>query len=295
MNINRTELQSADDTMRGSVGLSSQSANEILPIGDLPSGTKQALNDEEVRRLIDEQIELLKTEAQLRKQKRIGTATILVLAFATLAFLSASSGGQFHFGGNFFMFLGPALLGGMKYLSDSQKKAVTTIFEHGDIRAIGPMIDLMSMESKTGEGLYVVAYLVQTLPKLKASDAHLINPAQLAALHKYLTTKTPKSSSELAMAILKALQQVGNAQSVKTVEDLSEGAGLAWNYPEIRRAAIECLPYLRERERQLMASQTLLRGATMPEGSSKDLLRPAASHSEDPPELLLRASGTNHD
>lgn len=74
------------------------------------------------------------------------------------------------------------------------------------------------------------------------------------------------------------------------VQRLAESAVVTPYKKEIRQAAQECLPFLKERAAQLRASQMLLRPSGVEETGSAALLRPAAESSATDPAQLLRAN-----
>ena len=102
---------------------------------------------------------------------------------------------------------------------------------------------------------------------------------------------------DLRLAILKSLEQVGGAKELPVVERLSKGLPTlqsASKVPgEIKKAALECLPYLQARAGEQRASEQLLRASrrsTPPRTMS--LLRPAQMRPDAAPEQLLRPTET---
>ena len=93
-----------------------------------------------------------------------------------------------------------------------------------------------------------------------------------------------RSSRSLKLALLTALEQIGDARALPALEHL-----LADGAPEIRARASECLPLVQQRIRQKQESMTLLRASdaysAMP---AEQLLRPASAQHPTPPEQLLR-------
>lgn len=77
--------------------------------------------------------------------------------------------------------------------------------------------------------------------------------------------------ADLILAILRALEQVGDEKALPAVERLVE----IEPYHKVGRAAEACLPALRQRVEQARLAQTLLRPASAPNAPSEVLLRPA--------------------
>src|SRR5579862_1188528 len=89
---------------------------------------------------------------------------------------------------------------------------------------------------------------------------------------------------ELLVAILEALEQIGDARALPAVTRLAENAEKEY----VRAAAQRCRSFLVQRDEQERLSATLLRSATSPEMPAGRLLRPAQGDGETAPERLLR-------
>ena len=94
-----------------------------------------------------------------------------------------------------------------------------------------------------------------------------------------------QSPPYVQIAVLTALEQIGDAQAIPLVENLAMSSS-----PQVRERAKQCLPFLRERSQRNELSLTLLRGTANPsmEATGKELLRPAVE--ETSAENLLRPS-----
>jgi hypothetical protein len=126
--------------------------------------------------------------------------------------------------------------------------------------------------------------LKELLPKLQASDRQYFAPIEMDGLLKALGGK----DGALTLAILKALQQIGDDHAVSRVEELiSKSKSTA-----VRNAAEECLPFLQARAEETRQARTLLRASHTEAVVAVDmLLRPAAgTQAETAPEELLRAN-----
>lgn len=123
--------------------------------------------------------------------------------------------------------------------------------------------------------------LKRLLPQVKASDKRHIQPEEMNALLKALDGH----DDALRVAILKALEQIGDAKAIPHVERIIAGPVT----PPVRRAAEECLPYLRLRAEQEQQAQTLLRASTAVEVAMPEtLLRPAQGAVSSDTSQLLR-------
>lgn len=136
----------------------------------------------------------------------------------------------------------------------------------------------------------VIAFLKRLLPQLHAGDAQTWTPEQYQSLLKLLSAP-PKDKklkdTELALSVLKALEQIGDARAIPTVEVLAYSSPHSVP-PQVQQATVECLPYLRQRAGEQRQAQTLLR-PTQPSTTGENLLRPAAQTTpQTPDEQLLR-------
>lgn len=123
--------------------------------------------------------------------------------------------------------------------------------------------------------------LKRLLPKVKASDKQHITAAEMNSLLKRLGGKDHR----LTLAILKALEQIGDERALPKVEAIASEHS---TYPvEVMLAAQECLPYLRQLAEASRQAHTLLRASestTAPE----TLLRAASGTTTEKPDQLLR-------
>jgi len=124
--------------------------------------------------------------------------------------------------------------------------------------------------------------LTTMLPALKASDSALLTPSHRETLHRILTNSTRTS---LKLAVLKALEQVGDESAIPAVKRL---AGMnvknRWD-AQLSATAEEVLPLLRARAESAKTSNVLLRSAEKPGDSI--LLRPAATTQANGEHTLL--------
>jgi len=190
--------------------------------------------------------------------------------------------------GGFFGFF--SALMSLLAVSEMQKGAARAAARFQDPRCAGPLAEALDFGDK---GLRAEAEraLIGLLPRLRASDADLLSPAQRKSLHRALG----RPNQELALAVLSALEQVGDESSLEAVRQLAEAApgsrGRGWPSSRVVEAARECLPALEERVDRLRAGATLLRATAAPDDPASSLLRPAAGSGAPVTDQLLRPSG----
>ena len=126
--------------------------------------------------------------------------------------------------------------------SKSRKKTLAALVKVEDVRIVGALCDVLAFQNPDMKGMAQEA-LVNLLPRLQASDSNVLNAEQRG--HLYAALKGTHRA--LVLAILKALEQVGDAKAIPFVEALAAKNDLGATNLEVRRAAKECLPYLRVR------------------------------------------------
>lgn len=141
----------------------------------------------------------------------------------------------------------------------------------------------------------IEAALVRLLPRLQATDAHLLNAAQRERLNSRLiqNLRLDPDHRELIVAILKAWEQVGDESALEIVRAIADSPVWTKQYShEEREAARHCLPFLEQSIERQRYSQSLLRASQASDPAPDTLLRPAAAGTlETEPQQLLRASG----
>ena len=191
--------------------------------------------------------------------------------------------------------------------TQQRKKTVEELAKARDVRIVGPLCDALGFQDGVMVGI-ACETLVEILPRLRSSDANLLNREQRDRLYGML----PINYKPLVLATLKALEQIGDEKAIPFVEKLANSEPIVDNDSErrkafrkfmtsadrviplanqdaeVREAAQHCLPFLRERAAAQKAGQELLH-ASSPDANIADLLRPASSQATEPQELL-RAS-----
>lgn len=198
------------------------------------------------------------------------------------------------------------VFGGSKMTDERARKrrqAASALSRISDKRAVNVLaLAYQSGDESTrkvaGEGL------IRLLPLMTASDARLVDDRGMAALIS--TLRWNHINAPLVVAVLKALQQIGDARAIPSVEKLCVAprpvgylvggldawlkVGMGAELRKITEAAEECLPYLRTRAEQERLRNTLLRPAERPDNEKDLLLRPASTGAPGNDDLLVRPS-----
>lgn len=174
--------------------------------------------------------------------------------------------------------------------SRARRSLITVLEEAEDVSFVPVALTLL--RDKTADILPAITELLKRLlPKLHAGDAQAWTPQQYEALLKLLPTR-PSKDIELAICVLKALEQIGDARAIPAVTALAN-APTDVGTIRLRAAAQECLPYLQQRVAEQKQAQMLLRPAH-PHASGETLLRPILCiPSSTPDEQLLRPQQTS--
>lgn len=170
------------------------------------------------------------------------------------------------------------LLGSLAQATRRERSATRLLRRIDDVRAIAPLLESLRFPPRE----ITQTVLIRLLRRLRASNSSLLDGPSRSHLHGALKQATRRLfgtcfSIGYIVAVLKALEQIGDAAALPYVEFLAFSA----RQPDIRIAAQECLPFLRERAEQ--TGQTLLRaaGTEAPEfllRSTGDLSDPLPSH-----------------
>jgi hypothetical protein len=194
------------------------------------------------------------------------------------------------------------------FLSKSRKLSrhradVKALVDAQDVRYIGALVDALTLEDPPCQRIALNG-LIEILPRMKPEHADLLDSVHRTTLtriltvpvertrdkfvHEMLKPNTDPKRTAIRVSILKAFARVGDASALPIVLHLAERQGITDSEKEIERAALECLPMLKERVERQIEEETLLRPAM---GRTPDtLLRPAHDSLEDNPNMLLRPS-----
>ncbi len=165
------------------------------------------------------------------------------------------------------------------------RKRVEALTDTEDLRVVGTLLDAQSWLSRQGQKPIENA-LVRLLPRFKASDKLTLSRTQIVSL----TLINAQTSQPLALAKLKALEQIGDEKLIPQVTALTKPAAI--KDPEVREAAENCLQFLHQRAEKTRAERQLLR-ASSPKANPGELLRPSIEAAPEEKQLLRAStSGT---
>jgi hypothetical protein len=150
--------------------------------------------------------------------------------------------------------------------------------------SIGVLIEAMECGDEATSNYARIA-VIALLPCLSATEGSLLEDSHRAYLYRALRSY----SSQLILAILPALEQIGDDQAIPYVERLIPGPVWLADSRNIEQAAQKCLLSLQERSKERQARQALLRATIASALPSDALLRPAQEVSAMEPQQLLRA------
>ena len=173
----------------------------------------------------------------------------------------------------------------------SRRRLITLIGElHDDARAVGPLAQLCCFTLLEPVSDIAAVPLLRLLPRMTPADARHLSDSQMDALLSLLVVRreewgTLRPAKELPLAILKALEQIGDRRAVEPVKRLTTGR-VNRRY---HAAARECLSALERHGEERDYHRSLLLASSASAGT-QTLLRAAVSQTEPQPELLLRAS-----
>ncbi len=250
---------------------------------------------------LEEVMGILEVETRKRQRRRTWIIAGMVSYVGLMLFLALLHWVLHRrFDPQIFNFMGSmgGVFGATAAFSRTHKAAAQRISEFQDVRAVGHLATAMEIQDK-GTRRIVEDALTRLLPEMRASDAGLLNAEQRENLYRGLRRKNPP----LVLAILTALEQVGDSKAIPYVEKLeknlleqqAEAKKLARLQPaeidQQLQAARECLQFLQDHVQQEQARQTLLRASSAAQVAPDSLLRPAAETFEQDTASLLRAAG----
>ena len=244
------------------------------------SGLLSALQAaEQQKQSVDAMMALLIQETHAaRRRKRARWAKNSLVALVIVWLLCVTHGRLlnwwwvFNFGGGWWA---------IDKASGRRGEAVRELRKAGDPRAVGALAVALRDGDQSIQHAASDA-LLNLLPRVRANHAAAITPDQMNALLELAF----RSNFWMQIAVLKALEQIGDQRAIPVVQNLTLSSHKA-----VRDQANQCLPFLTERARRAKESATLLRGASSPgmTAGKGELLRPALQQADaTPPEELLR-------
>ena len=170
----------------------------------------------------------------------------------------------------------------------------------GGVEAVGTLLEILGGPKLPRQVTPLLVALTELLPQMKASDAGLLTKGQRRLLNATLKSGfsdkfDPVLTINYRLAILKALEQVGDASAIPVVEHLANGRARTASQKALKAAAQECLPLLRVNFGGVEATKTLLRASAPENAAPETLLRPVEFTPDPNPKALLRAADSSRD
>lgn len=168
-------------------------------------------------------------------------------------------------------------------------QAKQSILQINDIQMIGPLAEAFDAETLTRPTAVIMA-LRRLLPRLQATDAAVLTRYQRFCLYHALKRENLRGGflrydRDLALDILKAMEQIGDQEALPYVQKV---ANSSWD-KELCDAANNCLSFLHQQTEDYKRGETLLRPSSAISTSPDILLRPASGVPTTPSDELLRA------
>jgi hypothetical protein len=185
---------------------------------------------------------------------------------------------------------------GLLRTSHTTNRMLNRLLQTNDVRVVGPLLAALFNLNGVSEAAIANA-LCRLLPQMQASDAAMLTAEHRRWLHRCLSTNatskfklpdlTLLTMADLQIAVLKAMEQVGDEAALPHVEALAEMETKDPERSAVRDAARACLPFLYIHIEQAKIGQELLRAAGDP--VTDHLLVAASGLQQEPKEQLLRA------
>lgn len=164
----------------------------------------------------------------------------------------------------------------------AQKQSALALAQIEDKRAVPYLLEALDYGEKEVKANAELA-LKKLLPTLVFEDEYALHFT--AEHHKYLNKLLKSKDTELVLATLNALEQVGDETAVEPVGDLMAHTKTS---AEVKVAAQQCLIYLKANAERFKDARSLLRASSVLNIPNAELLRPAQSGDTTPQEELLR-------
>ena len=237
-----------------------------------------------------------KAIARLRRESRwymlrvFASVSCIILAFVLLILAVAAAS---HPGQNTVLLLCCLLcvaIGAM-LIPHSDSKSLAALADAPDITMIGPLLESLEAAPEA-RARKIHALLTLLLPRIRSSDAVLLNQRQRRLLYRTLLYNTlqlgdadNEQEVEYLLAVLQAITYVGDQEAVVCLRQVVQRN----EQTHVCQAASECLIAIETRMAQQHIHDSLLR-ASSPSENSAELLRGTQPDVETSPETLLRPS-----
>ena len=173
-----------------------------------------------------------------------------------------------------------------------------TLARMGGPKAIPILLDSLAANASHKHRKAVFSALTVLLPQMQASDVSLLTPQHRYMLNmllgqSHLPTWLAGAEYALALAILKAYEQVGDAKAIPIVKRLADSKPRNERQRKIQAAAEDCLPLLQAHVGGMDVAHSLLRASMPDTNAPKILLRAATADTSTNRDELLRAANVN--
>lgn len=179
--------------------------------------------------------------------------------------------------------------------SRRQRNATALLAFVEDIRAVGPLIDGLTVASGTARQSIINA-LMRTLPKLRSTEAGILEPRHLKYFYSTLRVHDNwepggERSVDIMLAVLAAVETVGDEKAIPVLRELTRIGDWGRERKLVSQAAARSLDALRHRLDDEREGRYLLRPAADPV-ARESLLRAAGASESGDSDRLLRADLT---
>ena len=157
-----------------------------------------------------------------------------------------------------------------------------------NVEAVGPLAEMVAWPDERIRSMAIAA-LTRLLPRMRSSDTQLLSPVQRSILYSCLTPANARRYAEFQIALLSALEQVGDTDALPFVQSLAGERPSTLRERQVVEAANACLPYLEGCAHQNRNTQILLRPIS-DTVLDANLLRPARTQIDINPDLLVRTA-----
>ncbi len=235
-------------------------------------------------------MKLIRRESRQRERRNrlIAGFALICTGGALLGLLFGSTGNPTGFIGWYFIAL--VLLLSLFFATRPtlmQMRAVHVLAGFDDARIIGPLAEALQLEDVYTERV-AAASLKRILPRVRATEAALIDNDHRTFLYHALQS----DDSDLVIAVLAALEQIGDSNALPFVEKLSERPVRTASDLQLRNAASQSIPAILASAARHDVGSTLLRPTVEPAKPEKSLLRPVADARAADSDLLVRPAAS---
>ena len=174
----------------------------------------------------------------------------------------------------------------IKSLSNEDENSAEILVQSDDIRVIPELIYILRWHNPT---LRMLAQetLTRLLPQVQPGDIELTLTTS-DILFSQLKMAHVNSKPEFVLAILQALEQIGDVRALKFITPLTYVSHNKQVWRDIQLTAERCLQIIPRRAESERDNQTLLRASEPTARHSEELLRPAQNVRPTDPNELLR-------